>query len=303
MTSDAKIGLLLGLVFIFVIAFLINGLPSFTQAGDNNELTTNMVTSPNTDDIGITGSNRQLTEREVTRRTRTPSQPRQETAQQPSSPQEQTSSNFTSEPEGAITERDKAEKEVRFERKLPGGSSSEVSKSPNKTDVSMVADSGDQSDDDNNSSENKLPTEYVVQKGDTLASIAKKFYGEKAGNKLENINLIFDGNGGKLDTRDEIYVGQVLRIPPLPSEEEQDSESKSIGDTISEKIRSVGEKLTRKSEKKRYYTVEEGDSLWKIAYKCLGDGSRYKEILKLNSDKLKSEDHVTVGMKLLIPSE
>lgn len=27
MTSDAKIGLLLGLVFIFVIAFIINGLP------------------------------------------------------------------------------------------------------------------------------------------------------------------------------------------------------------------------------------------------------------------------------------
>ena len=29
MTSDAKIGLLLGLVFIFVIAFIINGLPNF----------------------------------------------------------------------------------------------------------------------------------------------------------------------------------------------------------------------------------------------------------------------------------
>ena len=28
MTSDAKIGLLLGLVFIFVIAFVINGLPN-----------------------------------------------------------------------------------------------------------------------------------------------------------------------------------------------------------------------------------------------------------------------------------
>ena len=40
MTSDAKIGLLLGLVFIFIIAFLINGLPSFRN---NNELTTNGV--------------------------------------------------------------------------------------------------------------------------------------------------------------------------------------------------------------------------------------------------------------------
>ena len=43
MTSDAKIGLLLGLVFIFIIAFIINGLPSFHRDKDNNELTTKMV--------------------------------------------------------------------------------------------------------------------------------------------------------------------------------------------------------------------------------------------------------------------
>ncbi|GAI90509.1 unnamed protein product, partial [marine sediment metagenome] len=42
MTSDAKIGLLLGLVFIFIIAFLINGLPSF-NGRNNSELTTNVV--------------------------------------------------------------------------------------------------------------------------------------------------------------------------------------------------------------------------------------------------------------------
>ena len=43
MTSDAKIGLLLGLVFIFVIAFIINGLPGLHQKDDSNKLTTNMV--------------------------------------------------------------------------------------------------------------------------------------------------------------------------------------------------------------------------------------------------------------------
>ncbi len=39
MTSDAKIGLLLGLVFIFIIAFVINGLPRFRNAIDSNEVT------------------------------------------------------------------------------------------------------------------------------------------------------------------------------------------------------------------------------------------------------------------------
>ncbi len=50
MTSDAKIGLLLGLFFIFIIAFIINGLPNFRNEADNNELTTNMVKD---DSIGI----------------------------------------------------------------------------------------------------------------------------------------------------------------------------------------------------------------------------------------------------------
>jgi LysM repeat protein len=47
MTSDAKIGLLLGLVFIFIIAFIINGLPKFRSGANNNELTTNMVSYTN----------------------------------------------------------------------------------------------------------------------------------------------------------------------------------------------------------------------------------------------------------------
>ncbi len=43
MTSDTKIGLLLGLVFIFVIAFLINGVPGVPMERVSNELTHNMA--------------------------------------------------------------------------------------------------------------------------------------------------------------------------------------------------------------------------------------------------------------------
>jgi len=58
MTSDAKIGLLLGLVFIFIIAFAINGLPRFRS--NSSELTTNMVSSP--DSLGIGGKERKAQE-------------------------------------------------------------------------------------------------------------------------------------------------------------------------------------------------------------------------------------------------
>lgn len=45
MTSDAKVGLLLGLVFIVIIAFLINGLPNLLTDSDGDRITT--ITSAN----------------------------------------------------------------------------------------------------------------------------------------------------------------------------------------------------------------------------------------------------------------
>ena len=52
MTSDAKIGLLLGLVFIFVIAFIINGLPNLRPQTGKAEVPTNMV-SLTDEDFGV----------------------------------------------------------------------------------------------------------------------------------------------------------------------------------------------------------------------------------------------------------
>ena len=53
MTSEAKIGLLLGLVFIFIIAFIINGLPSFWHKSDSGEIA--VVTESAADDTAGVG--------------------------------------------------------------------------------------------------------------------------------------------------------------------------------------------------------------------------------------------------------
>jgi nucleoid-associated protein YgaU len=50
------------------------------------------------------------------------------------------------------------------------------------------------------------------------------------------------------------------------------------------------------------YTVKEGDSLWEIAASQLGDGNRYKEIIKLNPDVSADGKNLSVGMKLKIPT-
>jgi nucleoid-associated protein YgaU len=52
----------------------------------------------------------------------------------------------------------------------------------------------------------------------------------------------------------------------------------------------------------KLYTVEEGDSLWKIAARQLGDGNRYKEIIKLNPNISPEGNNLAVGTKLKIPA-
>ena len=47
--------------------------------------------------------------------------------------------------------------------------------------------------------------------------------------------------------------------------------------------------------------MREGDNLWRIAEKKLGDDSRYEEISKLNANILKDEDSLIVGMLLIVP--
>ena len=48
------------------------------------------------------------------------------------------------------------------------------------------------------------------------------------------------------------------------------------------------------------YTIVEGDSLWSIARKQLGKGSRYKEILALNPH-ISQDEPLAIGTKLKLP--
>ena len=67
----------------------------------------------------------------------------------------------------------------------------------------------------------------------------------------------------------------------------------------------VGREQAAKSAAAEHtYTVDKGDSLWKIAEQELGDGKRWKEIYEANKETIGSNpDLIQPGMELKIPQK
>jgi len=279
MTSDAKIGLLLGLVFIFIIAFIINGLPTFRGGGDkdNSELTRHMASSQK-ETIGIANPRFDAIGDAIDRFDREAPNKRVSPPADSSKPRYEIEV-----PESPDVEVPKAE-QVRFEDDPPGSEDRMQDKTIKPT----------------------TPKVYTVVEGDSLSAIAKKFYGEQEGNKIANIERIYKANRHVLKSVDEICAGQKIIIPPLgagphPAAKVQDA----FPNGLVEPVESVGRRHPlgppAKAAAEKQYVVREGDSLWRIAAEQLGDGNRYREIARLNAGILENENVLLAGMRLNLP--
>lgn len=285
MTRDVKIGLLLGLAFIFMIAFVINGLPSFR--GDSNELTKTMVGSPNKQP-GIGANERDV----IYGNGPIEDQPFSPEYPLPDDPLERYRIKLPQDP--ALVKSNtppSLNKSDTVKKPAPRRIEYKTTDVPKPRIVKPA-----------------LPKIYEVTDGDNLALIAVKYYGEVEGNKRINIMRIFEANRNLLKTADEIQVGQKLIIPPLRDLASSKEKNKDgLTSSFFEKVKSIGrEHLSLKKpgrpKQGRSYTVREGDSLWTIAADQLGDGTRYTEVAKLNDDVLSDEDSLTVGMNLKMPA-
>lgn len=333
MTSDAKIGLLLGLIFIFIIAFIINGLPRFRSVANSSELTTNMVSAPN-GTLGI-GINERHAQNDFDRLAPAPEQPTA-TVQRPFEQKENIRFKMKLPQETAVaTETAILETVDQTEPALTPSTESIAPAAPPEEKVEV------------SKPKPAAPQVYTVCQDDTLGDIAKKVYGEEEGNKQANVMRIFQANRQLLKAPDEIYPGQKLTIPPLAgSGADADKNDGVLSGSMFEKVISIGKKhllpdpapravtnsapstgsssgsttgtkasnsqpavrvavqpAARKPAKPAgEYIVREGDYLWRIAAQQLGDGNRYLEIAKLNADQLKDQDSLDVGMRLKMPA-
>ncbi|HLB74735.1 MAG TPA: LysM peptidoglycan-binding domain-containing protein [Sedimentisphaerales bacterium] len=315
MTSDAKIGLLLGLVFIFIIAFIINGLPKLRGESDSNELTEIMMKN---NPPGIGGWERkadeilspppQMAEQGV--------EPRPASDNSPLTVSGNTDVRYAVPIPGyGSLLRDSSSRQ---ESQYPVGpvrapEDSLVVPKPAVADATQVAPYTIEPTTTMIIRPVQLPKPaetktHVVADGETIASIAKKHYGPENGNKRANVTRIFEANRKLLKSPDDIFVGQKIVIPALPVVASAKAPgSGPLSGPLFEPVKSVGQKNpsagAENKEPGRFYAVKEGDSLWAISADQLGNGIRYKEIAKLNADILPNEDDVRVGLQLKLPAK
>ncbi len=125
-------------------------------------------------------------------------------------------------------------------------------------------------------------TEYKINKGDTLFSIAAKF-----NTKIDVLLKLND-----MKRQDTIFIGREIMVPADEESDEDEGEDKEINKKQSKKM----DKSIKRKKPYKYYTVKKGDTLFIVAKK---HSTTLAELLKINHMKL--TDPLLYGQKIKIP--
>lgn len=322
MSKEAKIGLLLGLVFIVAIAVILRGVHRDELAGSDESAirvvvdngANNRINMPDMAASQVTDSNAEMHENTVPGFLSNPESDRNEEMASISSnsPTEHRpnpygqSSNVTTLPTSYSSFQASEEIETPGSDRsnelttLPSNNSPEIIVTTIEPPTVIITNNDMPLSEPvivaNSNSPSSTTKVYVVQKGDDLSKIAKNVYGSVEGNRWVNIKKIYNANTGKLPTMNDIKVGQKLTIPTL------ENGTFAPGFTGSAIITTSGTgSSTPPAPSAKVYIVKKDDSYWKIAETQLGKGHRYKEIITLN--KRRDNDVLKEGEKLKLPAK
>jgi nucleoid-associated protein YgaU len=135
------------------------------------------------------------------------------------------------------------------------------------------------------------PRSYRAQSGDSVSRMAARLMGS---NTRANRQAIIDANPSLQQDPDRVIVGQTYTIP-----------GRAVSSASAPPAGTAAPAPAPALAAGNVYTVQEGDSLWRIANDQLGDPSAIDTIKQLNMDVLKGDDHdvITPGMKLRLPGK
>lgn len=161
--------------------------------------------------------------------------------------------------------------------------------SKNKADLGPAQQASQQEGD---VSPENLPGNYTVKEGDTLFTIAEKYYQD--GYKYTEI-----ATQNNLTNVDSIEADQVLEIPKLEAQATPTPSPTAATEGVEPAIGGGNTTIWGLRIEGNTYTVVEGDWLSKIAGRAYGDIFAYDKIAKANN--IPNPDLIEPGMVLTIP--
>lgn len=131
---------------------------------------------------------------------------------------------------------------------------------------------------------------HVVQKGETFSGISKSYYGTS-----RKWVVIFEANKAAVPDPKRLLPGTKLIIPAVSGIER--AEVAAAGPPRPTLSATAGAGRTAQ----RTYTAKKGDTFYRIALRCYGDGARWKDILAANKHQVQKPEELKAGMKVVIP--
>ncbi|MHC4985280.1 MAG: LysM peptidoglycan-binding domain-containing protein [Planctomycetota bacterium] len=149
-----------------------------------------------------------------------------------------------------------------------------------------------------------LAQTYRVREGDTLRSIARRAYG--AGQE-DQYRRIYAANRDRMRDERTVYPGQVLLIPPLPTERRRADvqDDRRVTELTLEEAEERFDVQTSNNDTRsaQRYVVRSGDTLSSIARRYMGDDrpETVRRLYEANRGWIADPNRVPAGMELVIP--
>ena len=308
MTSDAKIGLLLGLVFIFIIAFVINGFPRFRTAPDNNDLTLSQdFIQPEPLGANIRNAAGVFNESVAKDNDVLPLPPDEDNGPEVVDYQTPAWSNNHSYSQNNHAQQDYYTPDYYTQDSSLEQSSDYIpsdSETETQDNVAVSQENGTQEDIRDN-----RPFPFNTSKSEDFQ------VAQLSSNTQEQQKLTLAGQGGRWGNRpfgqnmQGQWPNRGMKVQPQPlmPQGQQKQDNPVSQDQSTQKNQQNQKKESDKTTKLKTYVIEEGDNnLAKIAKKFYGEeeGNRIvnvKLLFETNKDVLKSPDQIFVGQTIVIP--
>lgn len=188
-----------------------------------------------------------------------------------------------------------------------------VAQHPN--DLTRVGEAGNRAPEGGASATSKTPPlpvtapkTYVAESGDSINRIAGRM---KGGNTKANREALIKANPTLQGDGAMVYVGKSYVIPsPGAAAQAADAppaagsvaaSGSAVPTTPTKSPTAVLPASTASIPNTAWYTVKDNDNLWRIASRELGDGNLWTQVRDLNRDVLKGGETVRTNMRIRLP--